>query len=114
MDPAMNAAYEKNRMPEERKREPIGITILGYDIPGDKVWMVTAGLFGVLVVLTVFIVFALPSGLPYLAAKNADGFLGYVGYFFGYMIGFFLILIVLFALLTALGIWSRRQIPLLR
>jgi hypothetical protein len=39
--------------------------------------------------------------------------MGYVGYFFAYMIGFFLVLVVFFSLLAALSTVARDQIPLL-
>lgn len=106
----MNAAYEKNKVPEQ---PPIAVTILGYRVPGEKVWMVTAALFAVLVFLVVIVLFILPSGLPYLAAKNADGFFGYVAYFFGYMFGFFFVLVAFFSILAALAAWSGRRIPFL-
>jgi hypothetical protein len=76
--------------------------------------MVMAGLFAILVLLCIIVVVQLPSGIPFLAAKNADGFLGYVGYFFAYMFGFFFVLVVFFALLALLGTVARDQIPLLQ
>lgn len=75
--------------------------------------MVVAGLFAILVLLCIIVVVQLPSGLPFLAAKNADGFAGYIGYFFSYMFGFFLVLVVFFALLAALATVAKEQIPLL-
>lgn len=110
MDAPMNAAYEKDKVPPPA---PAAVTIFGYRIPGDKVWMVTAALFGVLVFLVIIVLFILPAGLPYLAAKNADGFFGYVAYFFAYMFGFFFVLVVFFSLLAALAAWSGRRIPFL-
>lgn len=76
--------------------------------------MVLAGLFAILVLLCIIVVVQLPSGLPFLAAKNANGFLGYIGYFFAYMFGFFFVLVVFFALLAALGTVAKDQIPLLQ
>jgi len=110
MNTPVNAAYGRKDVP---KQEPRAITLLGVRIPGQRVWMVVAGLFAILVLLCVIVVVQLPSGLPFLAAKNADGFAGYVGYFFAYMFGFFLVLVVFFALLAALGTVARDQIPLL-
>jgi hypothetical protein len=110
MDAPMNAAYEKTKVPKE---EPRAVTILGQRVPGSKVWMVTAGMFGLLVFLVVIVVFLLPSGIPFLAAKNSDGFFGYVAYFFAYMFGFFFILIVFFSILAALAAWSGQKIPFL-
>ena len=90
------------------------MTILGVRIPGQRVWMVVAGLFAILVLLCILVVVQLPSGLPFLAAKNATGFLDYVGLFFAYMFGFFFVLVVFFALLAALATVARDQIPLLQ
>ena len=111
METPVNAAYGRNDVP---KKEPRAITVLGVRIPGQQVWMVVAGLFAILVLLCVIVVVQLPSGLPFLAAKNATGFADYVGYFFTYMFGFFLLLVVFFALLGALATVARDQIPLLQ
>lgn len=110
MDAPMNAAYEKQKVPQEA---PVAVTILGYRVPGDKVWIVTTVLFAALVFLVGIVLFLLPAGLPFLAAKNADGFLGYITYFFAYMFGFFAVLIVFFSILMALAAWSGRKIPFL-
>jgi uncharacterized membrane protein YedE/YeeE len=110
MDPAMNAAYERNKVPKE---PAVAVTILGYRVPGEKVWIVTSILLGVLIFLVTIVVFILPSGIPYLAAKNADGYVGYVAYFFMYMFGFFFTLLVFFSILVALAAWSGRKIPFL-
>jgi hypothetical protein len=111
MENPVNAAYGRGEVP---KKEPRAMTILGVRIPGQRVWMVVAGLFAILVLLCILVVVQLPSGLPFLAAKNATGFLDYVGLFFAYMFGFFLVLVVFFALLAALGTVARDQIPLLQ
>jgi hypothetical protein len=110
MDPAMNAAYEKDAVPTG---PPVAVTILGVRVPGDKVWIVTTVLFAVLVFLVGIVLFLLPAGLPFLAAKSADGFLGYIAYFFAYMFGFFGVLLVFFSILIALAAWSGRTIPFL-
>jgi hypothetical protein len=111
MENPVNAAYGRSEAP---KKEPKAMTLFGVRIPGQRVWMVVAGLFAILVLLCVIVVVQLPSGLPFLAAKNADGFAGYIGYFFAYMFGFFFVLVVFFALLAALGTVARDQIPLLQ
>jgi hypothetical protein len=111
MENPVNAAYGRKDVP---KREPRAITVLGVRIPGQQVWMVLAGLFAILVLLCIIVVVQLPSGLPFLAAKNANGFFGYIGYFFAYMFGFFFVLVVFFALLAALGTVAKDQIPLLQ
>ena len=106
----MNAAYEKDKVPVQ---PPVGVTILGYRVPGEKMWIVTAALFGVLIFLVAIVLFLLPSGLPYLAAINGGGFFGYIAYFFSYMFGFFFVLVVFFSILVALATWSGQRIPLL-
>ena len=111
MENPVNAAYGRGEVP---KKEPRAMTLLGVRIPGQRVWMVVAGLFAILVLLCILVVVQLPSGLPFLAAKNATGFLDYVGLFFAYMFGFFFVLVVFFALLAALGTVARDQIPLLQ
>ena len=110
METPVNAAYGRDEVPKTERK---AITVLGVRIPGQHVWMVVAGLFAILVLLCILVVVQLPSGIPFLAAKNADSFAGYVGYFFAYMFGFFLVLVVFFALLAALGTVARDQIPLL-
>jgi hypothetical protein len=111
METPVNAAYGRNDAPSPAPR---AVTIFGYRVPGQNAWMVTAGLFAILVLLCMVIIFQLPSGLPFLAAKNADGFIGYLGFFFAYMMGFFLVLVVFFALLALLGTVARDKIPLLQ
>lgn len=106
----MNAAYEKDNVPTA---PPVAVTILGVRVPGDKVWIVTTVLFAALVFLVGIVLFLLPAGLPFLAAKSADGFLGYIAYFFAYMFGFFGVLLVFFSILVALAAWSGRKIPFL-
>jgi small-conductance mechanosensitive channel len=107
MNEPTNAAYG----PEHKhKEEHKAITILGYRVPGEQVWMVSAGLFGLLVVLTVIVVLVLPTGIPILAAKFADGFLSYVLYFFAYMFMFSLILVVFFSLVAIIGIHARKTL----
>lgn len=106
----MNAAYEKNKTPSG---PPVRVNILGYEIPSEKMWIVTTILFAALVFLVGIVLVLLPSGLPFLAAKNADGFLGYILYFFAYMFGFFVVLLLFFSILVALAAWSGRKIPFL-
>jgi hypothetical protein len=110
MNTPVNAAYGRDDAPKD---DPRAITLLGIRVPGQHVWMLTAGLVAILALLCVIIVVYLPSGLPYLAAKNADGFLGYIGYFSAYMMGFFLLLGVFAVLLALLVTVIRDKIPLL-
>jgi hypothetical protein len=106
----MNAAYGRTDAPDG---PPVSVTILGYRIPAEKMWIVTTVLFACLVFLSGIVLVLLPAGLPFLAAKNAEGFLGYIMYFFAYMFGFFGVLVVFFSILVALAAWSGRKIPFL-
>lgn len=105
METPMNAAYGEGEKPKDAPR---AVTILGQRIPGERKWMVAVGLFGVLVFLTVIVVFLLPSGIPFLAAKYADGFFSYVMLFFAYMFGFFFVLVVFFSMMAAVGLYANR------
>lgn len=102
----MNAAYEEGHVPP-KKTGPV--TVFGVRIPEESRHQVIILLFAVLVVLISIVVFLLPTGIPFLAAKNSSGFLGYVGLFFVYMFGFFAILVVFFSLLGLLGSSFKRQ-----
>ena len=93
-----NAVYGPERKPAD---PPRAVEIAGVRIPGQHVWIIGAGLIGMLAVATIVILFVLPSGIPFLAAKFAGGFWEYVGLFFVYMLGFFFLLI-LFGMLGAL------------
>jgi len=110
MNAPVNAAYGRNDVPKE---DPRAITVLGVRVPGSRAWMVTAGLIALLVMITTIILIQLPSGLPFLAAKNADGFVGYVGFYIAYMLGFVVVLGVFGALLALLATSVRGAIPLL-
>lgn len=100
MDFPTNAAYGPMDAPKE---EPRAMMIAGFRIPGQQVWMVGVGILGLVAAGTLTILFALPSGIPVLAAKFAGGFFEYVALFFIYMIGFFFLAIVLGALLAVAG-----------
>ena len=102
----MNAVYEEGEAPA-KKTGPV--SVFGFRIPAESRNQVVLALFGVLLILVVIVVFLLPSGLPFLAAKNSTGFLGYVGLFFAYMFGFFAILVIFFSLLGLLGVSFNRQ-----
>jgi hypothetical protein len=100
MDFPTNAAYGPMDAPKE---EPRAVEIAGVRVPGQHVWMLGVGILGLVAVATIIILFALPSGIPFLAAKFAGGFLEYVGLFFVYMVGFLFLLMVLGALLALAG-----------
>ena len=103
---ATNAAYDPNKNTIEETKRPI--TVLGVVVPGEKTWMVAAGLFAVLVFLSMVVLLLLPSGLPYLAAKFSDGFLSYLVLFFAYMFGFFFIMLIFFSLIALVGLNANR------
>jgi len=95
-----NAAYGATDAPKE---EPRPVTIAGIRVAGQHVWMIGVGILGLVAIGTIVILFVLPSGIPFLAAKFAGGFLEYVGLFFVYMVGFFFLLMVLGTLLALAG-----------
>jgi len=93
-----NAVYGPDR---PKTDPPRAVDVAGVRIPGQHVWLIGVGILGMLVVATIVILFVLPSGIPFLAAKFAGGFFEYVGLFFVYMVGFFF-LVILFGMLAAL------------
>lgn len=111
MQNPVNAAYGVGDVPNEAPR---AVTIFGYRIAGENVRIVMAAILAVVALLVILVVIQLPSGLPFLAAKNATGFFDYVFLFFVYMFGFFFVITVFFAFLAFLGVVARQQIPLLR
>lgn len=100
MDFPTNAAYGPKDKPKET---PKAVTIAGIRVPGQHVWMIGVAILSLVAFGTMVILFVLPSGIPFLAAKFAGGFLEYVGLFFVYMVGFFFLLLVLGSLLALLG-----------
>ena len=105
MEDPSNAVYGKDDAPPP-KYGPV--TFLGIRIPQESRPIVAWTLLALLIVMVTIIVFLLPSGIPFLAAKNSGGFFGYVGLFFLYMIGFFVILSLFFTTMYFVGDVTRR------
>ena len=101
MDFPSNAAYGPKDKPKE---PPRAVTIAGVRVPGQHVWMIGAGILGLVAIATITILFILPSGIPFLAAKFAGGFFDYVGLFFVYMVGVLFLIFILGGLLAIAGI----------
>lgn len=108
MDFPSNAAYGPMDKPKET---PKAVTVAGVRVPGQHVWMIGVGILALVAIGTITILFVLPSGIPYLAAKFAGGFFEYIGLFFVYMIGFFFLVFVVGALLALVGF---QAIPFLK
>jgi hypothetical protein len=99
METPVNAAYGKGDVPENPGEKT---KVLGMVFRKDELWKVVITIGAVLVVILFFIVFLMPTGISFLAAKNASGLVGYMGLFTGYMFGFILIVASFFA--AVLGI----------
>lgn len=94
MENPVNAAYGKTDKPAEK---PHSMVVFGRFVPGEDVWKVTLIVGAALVLVFFLVMIFLPSGLPFLAAKNATGFVDYIGLFFLYMISFFVLVAVVVA-----------------
>lgn len=94
MESPANAAYGKTDVPENPGEKT---KVLGMVFRKEEMWKVIAVIGGVLAVILFFIVILMPSGISFLAAKNASGLLGYMGLFTGYMFGFVFIVAGFFA-----------------
>lgn len=105
METPSNAVYGENDAPPP-KYGPV--TFLGIRIPQESRPIIVWTLLALLVIMVTIIVFLLPSGIPFLAAKNSGGFFGYVSLFFIYMFGFFFILSMFFTTLYFVGDVTRR------
>ena len=81
-----NAATDKST-----DRESEFTTVLGVRIPTEQIGMVAAGIATAALFVLILIFVLMPSGLSFLAAKNATGLVSYMGLFAGYMVGFLLI-----------------------
>lgn len=106
MDVPVNAAYGKNDKPAE---QPHSMVLFGYFIPGESVWKVGVIIGAGLLVAFMMIMVFLPSGLPFLAAKNAGGFLDYVGLFFLYMLSFFVFIAVVVGVFVGITTAVKKQ-----
>ena len=89
-----NAVYGRGEVPEDPSRK---MKVFGMVFRKDDLWKVGAVIGGVLLVNIFFIFFLMPTGISFLAAKNSDGLLGFMGLFAAYMAGFLVIVSVFFA-----------------
>ena len=85
------------------EESPKAIYVAGYRIPGDKRnWFLAANVAFVVILVIITVLF-IPMGIPFLAVKKADGFLGYIGFFFTYMLGYFVFFMLMVVTLGAGG-----------
>jgi ABC-type branched-subunit amino acid transport system permease subunit len=94
MESPVNAAYGKKDVPENPGEKT---KIFGMVFRKEEMWKVGLVIGAVLVVTLFFIIFLMPTGISFLAAKNASGLLGYMGLFTGYMFGFVFVIAGFFA-----------------
>jgi hypothetical protein len=97
MDEPVNAAYSTKDVPEPEA--PPFTTFLGIRVPTDQVWKIGVAIAMAVLVTLVIIFVLMPSGLSFLAAKNATGLLSYMGLFAAYMFGFIIIALAFFGVL---------------
>lgn len=105
MDIPVNAAYQTDEVPGSNRP----VTVFGIRVPAESRSTFYVGVGAVVVMLLFVILLLLPSGIPFLAAKNAGGFTGYVGLFFVYMLGFFALAIAFVAILSVVGVRIQRR-----
>ena len=94
MENPSNAAYGTGEVPEKPGEKT---KVLGMVFRKDELWKVGAVIGVVLLANIMFVFFLMPTGISFLAAKNATGLLSFMGIFAGYMIGFFLTVALFFA-----------------
>ena len=99
MDTPTNAAYGKGEVPENPGEK---VKIFGMVFQKSEAWKILLVIGGVFVVILFFILFLMPSGISFLAAKNASGLLGYMALFTGYMFGFIFIVTIFFAIVLSI------------
>lgn len=94
MENPSNAAYGKGQVPENPAEKT---KVLGMTFRKDELWKVGAVIGGLLFVVILFTFFLMPTGISFLAAKNATGLVSFMGIFTGYMFGFLLTMVLFFA-----------------
>lgn len=94
MEHPANAVYGRRDKPENPAEKT---KILGVTLRKDQLWMAGAVIGGVLFVTVLFIFFLMPTGISFLAAKNASGLFGFMGLFAAYMFGFLFTIFLFFA-----------------
>ena len=96
METPTNGGYAKDEVPENPGEK---VKILGMVFQKGDAWKILVVIGGVFVLVLFFILFLMPSGISFLAAKNASGLLGYMALFTGYMLGFIFIVSIFFAVI---------------
>lgn len=99
MENPTNAAYGKGEVPENPAEKT---KFLGIVFRKDERWKVGVVIGVVLFFMILFILLIMPTGLSFLAAKNAGGFFGFLGLFTGYMLGFFLLNLAFFGIVVGI------------
>ena len=94
MDNPSNAVYGPGKAPENPAEKT---KVLGITLRKDQLWMAGAVIGGVLFLTVLFIFFLMPTGISFLAAKNASGLFGFMGLFGAYMFGFLFTVLLFFA-----------------
>lgn len=103
MEHPVKAVYEKDKIPEPDRP----VLFMGMNLPIRTVYM---GVAAVAVFLLFIVMMLLPSGIPYLAVKQSNGFFEYIGLFFVYMLGFFAIAVAFFIAMAFMGIRIQQRI----
>ena len=99
MENPSNAAYGRGKVPENPGEKT---KVLGMTFPSSEMWKVGAVIGAVLIVNILFIFFLMPTGISFLAAKNASGLFSFMGLFATYMIGFAFTIGVFFAIVVGI------------
>lgn len=94
MEHPANAVYGKRDVPENPAEKT---KVLGMTLRKDQLWMAGAVIGGVLFLTVLFIFFLMPTGISFLAAKNASSLVGFMGLFAAYMFGFLFTILLFFA-----------------
>lgn len=99
MDEPVNAALAKKDVPQEEEKT---ITFMGYRISPDMQVRIAIAIVVGFFLLFIGILLFVPSGIPFLAAKNGSGLFSYIGLFFVYMLGYYAVLMLTLAAIAGI------------
>lgn len=99
MDEPVNAARAKKDMPEDEAKT---ITFMGNRVSPDMQVRIAIGVAVGFFLLLVGILLFVPSGIPFLAAKNGSGLFSYIGLFFIYMLGYYAVVMLTMAAIAGI------------
>ena len=99
MENPSNAAYGQGEVPKNPAEK---VKVLGMTFRKDELWKVGAVIGAVLLVNIMFVFFLMPTGISFLAAKNATGLMSFMGLFAGYMFGFLLTIGLFFGVVVGI------------